>query len=59
MIKYLKDKIESLDRRNHMEEKKEDIQMNMSLYDLNKNVIFNLPPQDERILNKNFRNINS
>lgn len=42
-----------------MEEKKEDIQMNMSLYDLNKNVIFNLPPQDERILNKNFRNINS
>ena len=42
-----------------MEEEKESVQMNMSLYDLNKNIIFNLPPQDENILNKNFRNINS
>ncbi len=42
-----------------MEEEKQDIQMNMSLYDLNKSVIFNLPPQDESILNKNFREISS
>jgi hypothetical protein len=42
-----------------MEEEKQDIQMNMSLYDLNKSVIFNLPAQDESILNKNFREISS
>lgn len=40
-----------------MEEK--DAQINMSLYDLNRSVIFNLPPQDESILNKNFKNIDS
>lgn len=40
-----------------MEEK--DVQMNMSLYDLNRSIIFNLPPQDEHVIDKHFMNINS
>lgn len=42
-----------------MKEETQDVQMNMSLYDLNKSVVFSLPPQDEKAINKHLEEIES